>query len=250
MSVVKKFIVIKLGGSVVSTSEENIFEFEKALCFVNILRRYFNKYKFVVIIGGGFLARKYIRLIQENSYVHSYSDNRTEFLDLLKHEVGVAAVNLNAIVLKSLFFPHEVEDKILRYQDFDNLDSIKISKNVLISAAGHPGYSSDYNAYLIAKRVETNFVVSIKNIDGVYTSDPKKDKNAVFLSYLSWSKYLNIVGVKEHFNPGDNYPVDPLTAKLCMRDKIKFIIMGNDNGSFIEFSKLLECKDYKASIIE
>lgn len=244
-SISKSTFVIKFGGSVFSTSEDKIFDVEKAKNLINFLRKYFSKYKFIVVVGGGFLARKYIKFIEENSNVNINEKQKEK----IKHEVGVASININAIVLSSLFEENEVEEKIFRYTDFDEETEIQIDKNVLISAAGHPGYSSDYNAYQLAIRAKAKGVISLKNVDGVYTKDPKKFKDAKPISNCTWEEYLKIIGNPVEFKAGGNYPVDPLTAKLALKRNVRFFIVKGDEYNYSEVEKILLNQDFIGTII-
>lgn len=233
-----KTIVVKFGGSIFSTSEEKIFDFSKALELRDFLRSFYSDYRFIVVVGGGYLARKYIQLLDTNS--------KSDF-EQSKHEIGVASININAIMFRSLFSKGEVEEKIPRYSDFDDDSPLDFSKNVMVSAAGHPGHSSDYNALKLAYRTGTNTIFSLKNIDGVYDKDPKKFQDARRLDTVSWDEYLDIIGNPPIFTAGGNYPVDPITARKSKPLGIKFVIMSGE--SLLQFKNYIEEKKYIGTVI-
>jgi len=238
---IKQVVVIKFGGSIFSTSEELIFNFKKVALLKSLLEEFFFKYSFVVVVGGGYVARKYINLIEnQKEYIEGN-------LEKSKHEIGVAAINLNAVMLKNMFREDQVEEFIPRYDDFDFDTPIQIKKNILVSAAGHPGHSSDYNAFKLAVRTNSNLVVSLKDIDGVYSKDPKKFEGAYKIDKLTWNEYLEVIG-ETHFAPGANFPVDPITAQKANGSGVKFVIIkGGDE--FEELRIYLESNNHNGTLI-
>ena len=58
----KKVIVLSLGGSLIVPEKSN-FKFLDN--FVKTLRKNYHKYKFVVVCGGGSIARKYIQALRK-----------------------------------------------------------------------------------------------------------------------------------------------------------------------------------------
>jgi len=41
-----------------------------------------------------------------------------------------------------------------------------------------PGWSTDYDAVIMAKNISADAIINMSNIDYVYDSDPKKNRNA------------------------------------------------------------------------
>ena len=86
----KKVVVISLGGSlIVPEGKMNIALLEK---FKHVLRKHYSKYKFVIVCGGGYIARKYISVLR--------SENRSK--DELSH-TGILATRMNALFIMQLF---------------------------------------------------------------------------------------------------------------------------------------------------
>src|SRR5699024_4136995 len=90
-------------------------------------------------------------------------------------------------------------------------------KRVVIFAAGtgNPYFSTDTTAALRAAEIEAEVILMAKNnVDGVYSADPKVDKDAVKYDELS---YLDLLK--------DGLAVmDSTASSLCMDDDIPLIV--------------------------
>lgn len=211
-----KIVVLNVGGSILSPSDDVLFDFKTA----NNLKSFIQSlpdYKFILCVGGGSITRKYQKLLQENNY----SINS-------QHEAGVALINVNAVMLKAVLEDIS-EDNVLKYDDFKTDSSISFSKQVLISAAGAPGHSSDWNTIKLALRAGVNNVYSLTNIDGVYNKNPKEFTDAVLQPNIKWQQYLDIIGNPTEHLPGAKYPVDPLAANLGLENNVEFYVLSGDN---------------------
>ncbi|MFS8131028.1 MAG: hypothetical protein ACMG57_03545 [Candidatus Dojkabacteria bacterium] len=227
-------VVLNIGGSILSPSEDNIFSFDAANRIRNFITGLPN-YKFIVCVGGGFIARKYQKLLADHSFSKNY-----------EHEVGVASINVNAVMLQAVLGEIS-EHEIIKYDDFDLESPIKFSKQVLISAAGAPGHSSDWNTVKLAIRAGVKKVFSLSNIEGVYNKDPKKFADAVMLPKLNWQEYLNLIGNPTEHLPGAKYPVDPLASRLGMENKIEFYVLSGDNLE--NLTSAIKSEDFLGSVI-
>ena len=56
---------------------------------------------------------------------------------------------------------------------------------------GHPYFSTDTAAVLRAAEIDADVILLAKNVDGVYTADPKQDPNAQKLDAISYADMLN-----------------------------------------------------------
>ncbi|MHA1835426.1 MAG: amino acid kinase family protein, partial [Candidatus Odinarchaeia archaeon] len=83
-------------------------------------------------------------------------------------------------------------------------------------------------AALLAEITESDLFINLTDVDGVYTSNPKKDKNAKFLSEIKVEDFESLVS-NMAFEAG-NYPLfDPLALKIVKRSRIKTIIANGLN---------------------
>jgi uridylate kinase len=226
--------VINIGGSILSPSDDVLFDFEKAKQVKELISKFPDK-KFILCVGGGSITRKYQQLLKDNGYE-----------GVSEHDVGVAVINVNAVMLKAALKDIS-EERVLRYEDFNNDNPINFSKQVLVSAAGAPGHSSDWNTIKLAIRSGESKVFSLTNIDAVYDRDPRIYADAVKKDRLNWKEYLDIIGNPTEHKPGAKYPVDPSASKLSIENNIEFYVLnGNDLGNF---EKALRGESFTGTLI-
>lgn len=215
--------VIKLGGSMISSNPETLFD-EKYLLELKALLMRINavdQSKFFLACGGGSIMRKY-----RDAMVRAGITNETDI-----HWVGTTVNVVNAMVVKAIFEGVSDED-VLKFEEYYADTPLLIKNIVKTGGGGRPGHSGDVDAILAAKRLGADIVYSIKNVDGVYTADPRKDPSAKRLDKLTWVDYLNIIGNPTKHSPGGNYPIDPVASEMARNEGIKFIIIGSDLNNF------------------
>ncbi len=227
--------VLKIGGSILSLSDEELFSFNKANEVKKILTPFIEAgEKFVCVAGGGYVCRKYQKSLRDNGY-SQYDE----------HYVGTAINNVNAIMLRAIF-GESAEKEIIAFKEILSDDKIEFQKSVLIGGGGIPGVSGDWDTVRLALRTGAKEIVSIKDIDGVYSADPKKDPNAKKLNIVTWEEYMNIIGDPDEHTPGGNFPVDPVAARLAKENSIKFHIIGGKDLNNLK--RLLE-GDYSVGTV-
>jgi uridylate kinase len=98
---------------------------------------------------------------------------------------------------------------------------------VLVAAGWKPGFSSDNDAVLLAKRFNAKTVINLSNIEKVYTGDPRIDPHAKPLDRISWDDFRAMVGDK--WVPGTNVPFDPIASRHAHEAGIKVICAAGRN---------------------
>jgi uridylate kinase len=231
-----KVCVIKIGGSVLSLSENEMFNFGRAWELKEIMIPLIAEgYKFVLITGGGFIARRYQKILQERGY----SDYDT-------HYVGTLICNMNAAILRGVFDDITFKN-ILALEDFDTKKELHWEHPVIVGGAGKPGPSSDMDAVIAAQMTGAKEIISLKDIKGVYSEDPKINKDAKLIQSISWDEYLNLIGNPEIHTPGGSFPVDPIAARKSKQEKIKFIITSGNN--FQNISSVIKSENFEGTVI-
>lgn len=213
MKLEKKTVIISLGGSLIVPDEIDV-DFLRG--FYATIKKYINQnFKFVIYAGGGKTARKYQNAASDISSIGN------EDLDW----IGIHATKLNAILLKTVF-KNDAEANIL---DNPTKKAIFKKKNA-IASGWKPGWSTDYDAVLVAKKMKIKEIVNLSNIDFVYDKDPRKFSDARPFPKLSWKEYGRIISGK--WSPGFNAPFDPVASKEAEKIKLKAVIMGSDLRNF------------------
>lgn len=220
----REITVLKIGGSLLSRSDAELFDFAY---FHNlkktILQLNAEGYSFLINVGGGYITRKYQKLAKDHG--------ENDVIDV--HRIGIALTNLNAQIFHGLFGP-KVSPQILRYAAYDqflesdNPRDVFRHYAVVIAGASQPGKSNDWNALQFALKLGSKRVIDVKDVDAVYTADPRKDPSAQMITALNWQEYLDVIGNPTEHKPGANYPVDPFAAKEADQKGIKYMVVGKD----------------------
>ncbi len=232
-----KTIVVKLGGSLVSPSNEKLFDFNYLKDLKKILLPLFDKgYKFFFILGGGSLMRMYRDQAREAGIT---KDN-----DL--HWIGTTVNVLHAQIFRA-FFSEFADEEIIKFEDYYQEGPINIEKSIKAGGGGRPGHSGDVDAVRVALKSNADYILSLKNIDYIYTADPKFFPEATPINQLNWDEYMEIIGNPSKHPPGGNFPVDPIASKMAKENKLKMIIMSGWDIQNVE--NFLLDKEYKGSVI-
>ena len=163
----KKVIVLSLGGSLIVPEEIDVEFLRK---FREVLKKNFQKYKFVVVCGGGSVARTYIRALRE--------DKKSDYL---QSQVGISITRLNARFM-SYFFGKDANDGIPH--DIKSVENLLKKNNIIFCGALRYGedQTSDTVAVKIANYFKTDFI-NLTNVKGLYDSNPAKNKmQSLFLN--------------------------------------------------------------------
>ncbi len=95
---------------------------------------------------------------------------------------------------------------------------------ILAGGTGAPFFTTDSAAALKAAELNCNVVLKGSNVDGVYTADPKKNKDAKLYTKLSYQEAL-----EQGLTVMDN-----TAFALCQREKIKVIVFNLNSLNNIE----------------
>lgn len=227
--VYKKTFVLSVGGSLLVTAGGIEIEFLKTFrAFIAKQVRAGNR--FYLVVGGGMTARSYIKAALEIAPL-SQAD---------RDWVGIGATRLNAQLLRAALgkIAHQeiVTDPALK---------IKTRKPVVIAAGYKPGWSTDYDAVLMAKSNNIKTVINLSNIDYAYDKDPRRFKDAKKLENVSWPVFRKIVG--NRWTPGLNAPFDPVASRAAAQAGMKVVIINGRNLDNLE--KCLNGKTFAGTSI-
>ena len=200
--------VISLGGSIVAPDAVDVPFLRSFRQEVETILDEDGSRGLVLVVGGGGVARSYQRAYRE---IAETPDPE------LQDWIGVAATRLNASLLKGIF-RDRCRDEIVT----DPTSASGMSGRVLIAAGWKPGFSSDYDAVLLALGLGADTVINLSNIEQVYTADPKKDPAARPIDQVSWKDFQDLVG--HEWSPGSNLPFDPIATREAAEHHLKVIV--------------------------
>jgi uridylate kinase len=199
-------IIISLGGSVIISEDADITFFKR---LVNLLKKLSLKYKILIVIGGGKIARKYIILGRELGL-------NEEILD----DFGIKITRINARFLSSII---EISNKEI---PSTTTEAIKIEKPIVIMGGTTPGHSTDLVGAELAEKSGADRFIIATNVDGIYDKDPNKYDDATQLKEITVKELIEKYGTKWNA-AGSNIVIDGPALEVI--DKIKiptFIVNG------------------------
>ena len=115
--------------------------------------------------------------------------------------MGMLATVMNAIAVADVLEQHGMDARVLsavemnKFTEYFTRDTanryLNEGKVVLFAAGtGNPYFSTDTGAVLRGVEIEADAVLMAKNIDGIYSADPKKDPTAVKFDELTYNEVL------------------------------------------------------------
>ena len=115
--------------------------------------------------------------------------------------MGMMATVMNAIAVADVLEQHGLDARVLtavemhKFAEYFTRDTANRYLNegkVVIFAAGtgNPYFSTDTGAVLRGVEIEADAILMAKNIDGIYSADPKKDPTAVKFDSLTYNEVL------------------------------------------------------------
>jgi uridylate kinase len=206
-----KTIVISLGGSVINPGEIDgkfIMEFTSLI----IEQVETTNKSFIIICGGGKVAREYIKGTPE------------ELPNGQRDLVGIKATWLNAqVVIANMkgYAPKQPSQDF--YEFMENLKNYRI----IVGGGFIPSLTTDEDAAVCADYVKSPYMINITNVDGIYEEDPRKKPEAKRYEKLSYVEYMKMVLEKET-KPENSFPFTLIATKLAERAKSRVLIVNND----------------------
>ena len=203
-------LVISLGGSVFTDNPLRIGFIQKLAATVTQLRE---KFQIGIVVGGGTLARSYISALRPENV----NDN---VLD----EIGIYATRMNALSFTS--FLDNVNTKIPTTVN-DAAEMISLYGCVVMGGT-EPGHTTDTVAALLAERIGAGILINGTSVDGVYDSDPAKNKAATKYAALSYEEAIK-KSIISSVGAGPSVFMDLTSLVIAKRSSIKiYVIRGDD----------------------
>lgn len=222
-------IVLSLGGSLIIPDKIDISFLKQ---FKKTILKNTNKYKFIIVCGGGSIARKYIYALRE-----------IRMNEIFQSFAGISATRMNARFMSYFFnqnqergIPHKMRE-LKRY--------IKKYDIVFCGALEYkPHQTSDSTSAEIAKTFRC-FFINLTDVAGLHDKNPKKHRNAKFIPKISWQDFYKMAN-KSKFKPGQHFVLDQTASKIIMKNRIITYILGKNMK---QLDNLLNNKKFKGTII-
>ncbi|HUG96864.1 MAG TPA: UMP kinase, partial [Nitrososphaera sp.] len=201
-------VVIKLSGRVFG--DDAAGELKK---YARMLLDIGERIQPVVVAGGGKVARHYINIARGFG-----SDEAS--LDILGIEVSRLNARLLIAALGDDAYPGVPVD-------LEQVGKAAAGGKVVVTGGLHPGQSTNATAALIAEKVKAKKFLNATDVDGIYDSDPNKNKNAKMFKDITVKKCLELLG-SENSVAGAYDLMDIVALKVIERSKIPTVVLKSD----------------------
>ena len=223
--------IFDMGGSIVAPDKPNIAYLRSFLDFLNSWLRDDPSRCAIFVVGGGGAARDWQGALKA---LAPHSSSKT--LDW----VGVMATRLNAELVRGLLGAL-CPDPVVT----DPSGDFSFSGRVLVAAGWKPGFSTDYDAVILAERFRVDRIIVLSNISQIYDKDPSVDSLAKAISELTWDQYKKLAG--SEWKPGVNIPFDPIASERASSAGLKIICASGDD--FENLVAILAGREFIGTII-
>lgn len=228
---IQETIVLSVGGSLIVPRTGINVEFLRGLN--NFIRKHIKKgRRFFIIVGGGVTSRQY-----RDAARVTVGEISNEDLDW----IGVHSTRLNAHLIRTIF-QDIAHPRIIK--DYDQLP-LGFRESVIIGSGWKPGWSTDYDAVIIAKKYHATAIINLSNIDYVYDKDPAKHHDAKAIKKITWDYFEKLVPTE--WIPGTNAPFDPVASQLAKKLGLTVIVANGTN--FENLANILNGESFKGTVI-
>lgn len=208
-------IVLSIGGSLITKD----FSGKNLRKYVDVIKKSYKQgHKLVVVIGGGTYAREYIKVSKE---LKQSSDKQ----DQIAIEITRANARLVAQSLKNIS-----NQEIPR--SYKEAFSIINKCPVIVSGGMIPKQSTDRVSTDFAAKIKADLLINASNVDGVYDSDPSKNKNAKKYDKLTYAELKKILTANVQ-SPGKYALFDVSAVRILKQNKIPLVIVNGKNPNEI-----------------
>ena len=190
MNSIYKRVLIKISGEALAAEKKTGFDFDFVSRVCAAVKDCMEHGVQVgIVIGGG----NFWRGVKDGAgHVERVSADR----------MGMLATAMNCLAVADVFKQFGAEARVMtavdiqgvgeRYDTKKAIDYLESGKIVLFGCGtGMPFFSTDTAAALRAAEIRADAILLAKNIDGVYSADPRRDPTAVKFDEISYDEVLS-----------------------------------------------------------
>lgn len=179
-------IVLKISGEALKDNNSNVAEEKLKIILntINILKKY--NHKIAIVVGGGNYFRG-----RENTHMEVITRDTIGMLGTVMNALYIKDYLMkngyNAVVSTPFSFPNLIKE----YSDVDLINKYDGGDIIIFGGGvGMSGYSTDSGVILATKKLNSDFIIKMTNVDGVYDSDPKINKDAIKYDRLTFKEVI------------------------------------------------------------
>ena len=190
-------LVLKLSGEVLSGKKGVTYDETLINSLTDAIITVHNRnYELGIVLGGGNIFRGGS---WKNKNLNRVVLDSIGMLATIQNSLYMAEILSSRGIECAIFSSLAVDKVVDRYTPQLASSALEQGKICFLSGGtGNPYFTTDTAAVLRAVELNADIVLKATNVDGLYSADPKKDKNARFISNASFEECLqNRLGVMD-----------------------------------------------------
>jgi len=200
-------VVIRVGGSVVASPPNPKLISE----YVDLLKKLNEEgHRVVAVVGGGALARDFIKIAGEMGLSEPDQDWVAIFVSRLFALLFVMRLGDSGCGT----VPVSIDEAV---------DCFKRGKIVVMGGL-KPGMTTDSVAAMIAERLKAGLLIKATDQEGIYTKDPDKFPEATKIDKLSFKDLFTLFEEDKH-KAGIQQILDPVAVRILQKSRIKTVVV-------------------------
>ncbi len=195
-------IVLKLGGHVIFGEQ---IDTDLLKQYASLIEDIFDGGRWVVVIGGGETARKYIKTAKQLGLDETSCD-----------ETAIKITRVNAYL-----FARSLGNKACQRipETVDEIRMLSDTGRVVVAGGLQPGQSTMAVSILAASVIGAERIVVATDVDGIYSDDPKKNREAKLIPRMSYEE-MAVLAQKVSQKAGQYQIIDMVGLAMLLRTRI------------------------------
>lgn len=215
-------ILLKLSGETLSGIDNKGIDFSSVLSICKEIKECHELgCEISIVVGGGNFWR---------------GRSNTNMDRCTADHIGMLATTMNALALQDAFKQLGAESRVQTGIEMRQIAEFYIKNRatrhmekgrivIFGCGTGNPFFSTDTAAALRAAEINADIIFKATNVDGVYSSDPKKDKDATKFDEIT---YIDVLNKKLNV-------MDSTATSLCMDNNIPILVFDiNKKGNLLK----------------
>jgi len=204
-------VVVRIGGSVLASPPDPVV-INKYVSLLKDLKR--QGHEVVAVVGGGSIARSFIRIAEEMGLSESEQD-----------EIAISVSRLIAqLLVKGLA---DLGSRVVPASIDEAVELLKRGE-VVVMGGLKPGMTTDAVAAMLAERLGADLLVKATDQEGIYSKDPRKYPDAKKIDVLSFDDLFRLFEEDRH-RAGIHQVLDPEAVRLLQKKRTRTIIVNGFN---------------------
>ena len=167
-------------------------------------------HQLIVIVGGGSIARDFIKLARE---VGLGDDEQDEIaISVSRVFAQILAIKLGGLQAKRI--PTSIDEAVKMFE----------ADGIAFMGGLRPGMTTDTVAAMAASRINADLIVKATDQEGIYTRDPRKYPDAEKIDELGFEE-LSMMLEEDKHKVGIHQILDPEAVRILQEKRIETVVV-------------------------